>query len=92
MRRTKHRRRFHTDRVISNRRRRGRTLEYRDWWWAEHPPADGRLRDRFYFRGCGVARCGLCHPHKRWGGDRTREKRQWRDEVVAGLTDYKQVP
>lgn len=84
MRRTKHRRRFHTGRVISNRRRRGRTLEKNDWW-REHPPENGRLRDRFYFRGCGVARCGLCHPHKRWGGDRTREKRAWEREVAEDL-------
>jgi hypothetical protein len=85
MRRTKHRRRFHTGRVISNRRRRGRTLEKNDWWWREHPPENGRLRDRLYFRGCGLPRCGLCHPHKRWGGDRTREKRAWKREVAEQL-------
>lgn len=85
MRRTKHRRRFHTERVIANRRRRGRTLERDDLWWKENPPEDGRLANVFYFRGCGLARCGLCHPHKKWGGDRTQAKRAWRREVVEQL-------
>lgn len=79
MRRTKHRRRFHTGRVISSRRRRGRTLEPQDRWWS-HPPENGRLKDRFYFRGCGSPRCWLCHMGKLEPGRREREERKWRQE------------
>lgn len=81
MRRTKHRRRFHTDRVIANRRRRGELLEANDPWWTAHRPENGRLANVFYYRGCGEARCYLCHFDKLIGYRRTREKRVWRQEV-----------
>lgn len=84
MRRTKHRRRFHTDRVIANRRRRYRR-EAADWElaWRRHLE-DGRLADRYAYYGCGRPRCYICHPDKVTGGQRTREKRLWRREI--GIT------
>lgn len=63
MRRTRHRRRFHTDRVVRNRRARW----YREAWWPEHNPkrlAYGALADRSWDK--------LVEPR------RAREKRAWR--------------
>lgn len=85
MRRTKHRRRFHTERVIANRRRLGEKLLWEDEWFVRHPPEDGRLHDRFYYRGCGNARCFLCHFDKLIGDRRTREKRLWMLEAEEQL-------
>ena len=88
MRRTKHRRRFHTGRVITNRRRRARDIEGSSWrvWWAEHPPANGRLRNTFYVRGCGRARCYLCHGDKLLGR-RAEDNRAWREAVAVELSE-----
>lgn len=84
MRRTKHRRRFHTDRVIANRQRRYRREEsgwvVRDGW-ARHLE-DGRLANDYAYFGCGRPRCYLCHFEKLIGDRRTREKRAWRREVA----------
>lgn len=88
MRRTKHRRRFHTDRVIANRQRRYRREES-GWVVAEgwsRRLEDGRLADRYAYFGCSRARCFICHFDKLIGDRRTREKRAWRREVAEQLT------
>lgn len=79
MRRTKHRRRFHTDRIV--RARRARYIrESRDRWWEEFPEwyaqrlSYGALASTDPW-DCGRARCGLC---RRPPGDRARDKRLWR--------------
>lgn len=80
MRRTRHRRRFHTDRIVSNRRRRflreERSPEYR----IESPRhwGYGALADRDPW-DCG-RHCLLCHWEKFLEPRRTREKRAWRHD------------
>jgi hypothetical protein len=82
-RRTRHRRRFHTDRVVANRR--ARYQRERPPWQADYDPpgyldkrlAYGRLADRDPW-DCGRPRCGVCHyPDYGW---RSREKRAWRHD------------
>ncbi len=68
MRRTKHRRRFHTERVIANRQRHWR--EAMPWGMNEAfdrwPLPDGKLaNDNAYF-GCNRPRCGVCHWEKNY--------------------------
>jgi hypothetical protein len=70
------RRRFHRDHVIANRFRQAERLSPTD-------PADyvrGRLANHQHYLGCHRARCGICHPHKRWpNSDRQRAERAWRE-------------
>lgn len=69
------RRRFHTDRVIAKRLAQAR----RHPWSADGEHVHGRLDDEQWYLGCHRARCGVCHPEKRWAyGDRQREEREWR--------------
>ena len=75
MRRTRHRRRFHTDRVVRNRRARYHHE------WPFHPDRTlpyGLLADRDPW-DCG-RRCLLCHWDKLVEPRRTREKRAWRND------------
>lgn len=69
------RRRFHRDRTIANRVRDAR-------WISLTEPADfvlGRLAKHQHYLGCHRARCGICHPHKRWSNrDRQSAERAWR--------------
>jgi hypothetical protein len=60
MRRTRHRRRFHTDRVVANRRR--FLLDHDQGWMWEVPARVGwgKLADRHPL-DCG-RRCLMCHP------------------------------
>jgi hypothetical protein len=83
MRRTKHRRRYHTGRVISNRQRRQRRLDRALWvdgtgTWVL---PNGRLDDTDRYHDCGRPRCLLCHWDKFDPSRRAREKRGWRREV-----------
>lgn len=69
------RRRFHTDRVIFKRLGQARALG----WLDGREPVHGRLDDEQRYLGCHRARCGVCHPEKRWpGDDRRYEEREWR--------------
>lgn len=87
MRKTRHRRRFHTDRIVQNRRRRYQREARSGWaayeaatfpeWWAERL-SYGRLADRDPW-DCG-SHCELCHWAKFNEPRRTREKRAWRRE------------
>jgi hypothetical protein len=83
MRRTRHRRRFHTDRVVRNRRRRYWRESSATAWNAGHFPewfakrmAYGVLADRDPW-DCG-RRCLLCHWDKHVEPRRARENRAWR--------------
>lgn len=79
MRRTRHRRRFHTDRIVSNRRAR----------YVREVPQDRRYRDERLSRwgygalsdrdpwDCG-GHCLLCHGEKFLEPRRARENRAWR--------------
>lgn len=77
MRKTRHRRRFHTDRIVANRRRRYRRET------SSRTSGDDRLR-RFGYGAlsdrdpwdCG-GRCLLCHYEKFSEPRRAREKRSW---------------
>ena len=79
--RTAHRRRFHRDRIV-----RKRQDEYRRLHLDRSPDSprrvlpNGRLEDRQAYLACGRAKCGLCHPGKRWhrGADRARARNEWR--------------
>jgi hypothetical protein len=85
VRKTSHRRRFHTDRVVQNRRRRYKR-ETPDWWgrnvaanheeWLAECLSYGRLSDRDPW-DCG-SHCLLCHYDKFCTPRRAREKRAWR--------------
>ena len=80
MRKTRHRRRFHTDRIVANRRRRYRR-EAPSWASAENNPRRfgyGALSDRDPW-DCG-GRCFLCHYEKLSEPRRAREKRTWRED------------
>jgi hypothetical protein len=78
MRRTRHRRRFHTDRVVANRRR--FLLDHDQGWMWEVPARVGwgKLADRHPFDGGG--RCLMCHGDKLLdaGKRRRQEDRAWR--------------
>ena len=84
MRRTRHRRRFHTDRIVRNRRARY-MRETRPWElrlkatnhdeWIAKRLAYGTLADRDPW-DCGGS-CWMCHYEKRTPR-RARENRQWR--------------
>jgi hypothetical protein len=84
MRRTKHRRRFHTDRVVAARRARylRESQDHRNRYgfnyeeWLAKRLSWGRLSTMDPW-DCGSA-CWLCHYGKREGGQRTREERAWR--------------
>lgn len=85
-RRTRHRRRFHTDRVVAARRARY-LRETRDWAlydgpWLAKRLAYGRLADRDPW-DCGNSRCGICHWHHR-ESRRAREKRAWKRDALEG--------
>jgi hypothetical protein len=85
MRRTKHRRRFHTERVIRNRQAQHRR---EGWGWFDaRPLPDGRLADRQAYFGCSRAHCFLCHFDKLIGDRRVREKRRWLGEVEDQLAE-----
>jgi len=87
MRRTKHRRRFHTGRVISNRQRRHRRLDR--WLWVDNTGVwllpDGKLDKTDSYLDCGCARCVTCHWGKYMEPRRAREKRAWKREVTEQL-------
>lgn len=85
MRRTRHRRRFHTDRIVSNRRARYRREDAERWpyavnhaEWLTKRMAYGRLADRDPW-DCG-SHCLLCHGEKFIEPRRTRENRAWRED------------
>ena len=84
MRRTKHRRRFHTRRVVRNRQR--RYVETPTWrfGWLEDLE-DGRLEDRNAYFGCSRPHCYLCHWEKYLIPRRAQEKRAWKKEVYDQL-------
>jgi hypothetical protein len=71
---SKARRRFHTDRIVANRRRRLRR-ETSYWAPAQYRTSYGRLATMDPW-DCGNPRCGICHPREY--GRRAREQRQWR--------------
>jgi hypothetical protein len=78
VRRTRHRRRFHTDRIARNRRARYR----RDTpaWELDRRPRPlpyGLLADRDPW-DCGRPGCKFCHWAKRTEPRRARENRAWR--------------
>jgi len=79
VRRTRHRRRFHTDRIVRNRRARY-WREMPSWWRGEQMHrrqlAYGALADRDP-RDCG-SHCLLCHHDKFLEPRRARENRTWR--------------
>jgi hypothetical protein len=83
MRRTRHRRRFHTDRIVSNRRR--RFLRVTRWpdYLVDQPRrwGYGALADRDPW-DCG-GHCLLCHMDKFMEPRRARENRAWRAEWDA---------
>jgi hypothetical protein len=91
VRRTAHRRRYHTDRIVGARR--ARFLRERAAWQDRYPPATnhdewmakrlsyGRLADRDPW-DCGNPRCGLCHYHKHDSqAERSRAKREWMNAI-----------
>ena len=57
---------------------------------AEHERFDlalGRFDDGQPYLGCSRARCGICHPSKRWhrGADRLAAERSWRRDRAEQL-------
>jgi hypothetical protein len=66
--------RFHRDRIVRNREAQARHVAGIE---TDRP---GELANAQALLGCGRARCGVCHPTKRWhrGTDRQRAKREWR--------------
>lgn len=82
MRSTRHRRRFHTDRIVKVRRARY-LREMRHWSnpgeaWLKKHLSYGRLATRDPW-DCGVTRCGICH-YEQWDPRRAREERAWRKD------------
>jgi hypothetical protein len=80
MRPTRHRRRFHTDRIVANRRARY-LRESMTGWRERWNDVDnlkrfgyGALADRDPW-DCGNPRCGVCHYEE---PRRARENREWR--------------
>jgi hypothetical protein len=78
VRRTRHRRRFHTDRIVRNRRARYRR-ETPDWELDRRPQRlpYGLLADRDPW-DCGRPGCVCCHWAKCTEPRRARENRAWR--------------
>lgn len=78
MRRTRHRRRFHTDRIVANRRARyKRETSFADQVRPEHL-SYGRLASTDPW-DCGNPRCGICHYESvERRARRQREARAWR--------------
>jgi hypothetical protein len=80
MRRTRHRRRFHTDRIVANRR--ARYLREDRWpeFMVDRPErwGYGAMSDRDPW-DCG-RRCFCCHGAKFLEPRRAREKRAWQAE------------
>lgn len=76
--RTSHRRRFHRDLIVQKRRDYYRRLAT-SWELGQGVVPDGRLEKEQAYLGCRRPRCGLCHPHKRWGrgADRARSTHEW---------------
>lgn len=84
-RRTKHRRRFHTSRIIW--KREARIHIYGSEFFGPHWPRPplGKLRNRdFYLMGCS---CDMCKWDKRDPSRRHREKASWDWEVQEGLAE-----
>jgi hypothetical protein len=74
VRRTRHRRRFHTDRIVANRRARYLRETPELARWSGNRLSYGALADRDPW-DCGNPRCGICH----WPDyGRAREAREWR--------------
>lgn len=63
------RRRFHTDRVVAKRLGKARVLA---WYRDVDELVRGRLDNEQWYLGCHRARCGACHPEKRWAYGATR--------------------
>lgn len=88
-RQSKARRRFHTDRIVRNRR--ARFIRESSWWidWTRENDIAwvGRRLSYGYLAttdpwDCGHPRCGCCHTRDySW---RAREKREWRLQVERG--------
>jgi hypothetical protein len=85
MRRTRHRRRFHTERIV--RVRRARYLNETQMWWPMYD-FDAAFHKRLMSYGrlassdpwdCGRAGCGICHDGQ-WEPRRAREERAWRKD------------
>jgi hypothetical protein len=57
---------------------------YRDGPW---DLSLGRFDDEQAYLGCHRARCGLCHPSKRWhrGADRLAAEREWRRDWADSM-------
>ncbi len=83
-RRTRHRRRFHTDRIVAARR--ARYMAEEPPWWTRDLDllgdrlAYGRLAQADPW-DCGRARCGICHTSD--PSRRAREQRAWRRVEAA---------
>jgi len=89
VRRTRHRRRFHTDRIVAVRRARW-LREFPDWFLDYTGPLEThrrayewRVKSLTYGRlastdpwDCGKPGCGTCHPVD--PSRRVREEREWR--------------
>jgi len=80
--RTRAWRRHHRARVIASRVRTADRY-YGSRQEFVHPP--GALTDNQYWLGCNRARCGMCHPSKRWhtSADRMQAEREWRSDWAA---------
>lgn len=77
MRRTKSRRRFHTDRIVRNRQRRVRDASPE--FSAVRRLEAGRFESCDPHFGCTSARCHLCHWDKLDPSRRARSSREWQD-------------
>jgi hypothetical protein len=75
--------RHHFIRIALKRRR--AVLELHPAWWLHRFDDDmslGVFDNEQPYLGCRRARCGVCHPTKRWhrGADRAAAEREWRRE------------
>lgn len=69
-------RRHHRARLIIQRARLARAMQLTGSSSIARP--EGSLTDGQYWLGCNRAKCGLCHPHKRYGyADRQRARETW---------------
>lgn len=81
-------RRHHRERIIAKRYRVASLQLSATWhdfhYWHDRRPL-GKLARTQAWLGCGRARCGLCHPSKRWhtSADRMRADQDWRREWEA---------
>jgi hypothetical protein len=88
VRRTRHRRRFHTDRIVNARRARylresweSSIVERPDWYAVRLSYGYLSSTDPW---DCGNPRCGICHYSKADSRTRRRrEERSWRDDWVV---------